>query len=163
MCCRCPEGEEIGNRVGMDEGVDLRADGGFVRVPPPGGGCDHRWVHPFADIKHKHAELPVYDPHWFPEKRHQRSPITADAQHRIRRAVAWVARVEGAVSGHGGHNKTMAIAGALIQKFRLSVPEALPVMEMYNLRCQPPWSTSELLHKLESAVKNLHQPPPTTK
>lgn len=31
--------------------------------------------------------------------------------------------------------------------------EALPLLQEYNLRCQPPWSEAELLHKLDGAEK----------
>jgi hypothetical protein len=49
----------------------------------------------------------------------------------------------------------MYAAGCLVQKFGLTIEQAWPLMLEFNERCQPPWSTKELVHKLESAIQNL--------
>jgi putative DNA primase/helicase len=56
-----------------------------------------------------------------------------------------------AVSGQHGHNRTFAVAIALIRGFDLSEAAALPFLRRYNERCQPKWSERELLHKLGGA------------
>lgn len=71
----------------------------------------------------------------------------------IRRARAYIANIEGAVSGQGGHNQTFRVACVLIVKFGLSIDEAWPLFKEWNESCEPPWSDAELLHKLEDALK----------
>ena len=44
-----------------------------------------------------------------------------DGDVMVRRARAYLARVEGAVSGQRGHDRTMRAAGILIQKFGLTI------------------------------------------
>lgn len=63
----------------------------------------------------------------------------------------YVAKIPPAVSGAGGHNQTFSVATALIKGFDLTVDQARPILTEYNLRCEPPWSASELEHKLVSA------------
>jgi putative DNA primase/helicase len=58
-----------------------------------------------------------------------------------------------AISGHGGHDATFAVARALMHGFALSQEQAWPILLDYNSRCVPPWSVAELNHKLESASK----------
>lgn len=67
------------------------------------------------------------------------------------RARRYVATMDAAVSGAGGHDATFKVACALIHGFALSVEQARPLLEEYNQRCNPPWSASELQHKLVSA------------
>jgi len=56
-----------------------------------------------------------------------------------------------AISGHRGHDRTFAVAIALVRGFDLSQRAALPFLRRYNQRCQPKWTTEELKHKLEDA------------
>jgi hypothetical protein len=70
-----------------------------------------------------------------------------------KRILAYVEKIEPAVSGQNGHGQTFHVAKILIHGFGLSVTQALPFMREYSNRCAPPWSDRELKHKLESAVK----------
>lgn len=73
-----------------------------------------------------------------------------DLPSRIR---AYVSQMDPAIEGMGGcHDTTFKVALALVKGFDLSPEEALPFMEDYNGRCVPPWSQSELRHKLRSAL-----------
>lgn len=81
------------------------------------------------------------------QKCHKRVAAT-DASER---AAKYMALVEPAVSGQRGHDVTFRAACALVLGFGLSIDEALPLLAAWNERCQPPWSESELLHKLNSA------------
>lgn len=76
-------------------------------------------------------------------------------QTRIER---YVEAYPAAISGQSGHTATFKLAIALIQGFGLSEQAALPYLQRYNLRCQPPWNEHELRHKLRGAA-NL-QPKP---
>jgi len=63
-----------------------------------------------------------------------------------------------AVSGQHGHDQTFSVACALIQGFGLSIAEATPLLREYSSRCLPPWTESELDHKITDAEKAA--PPP---
>src|SRR5207237_3939873 len=71
----------------------------------------------------------------------------------VRRARAYVARIEPAVSGQGGHNRTFRVACALVQKFGLTAGQAWPILVEFSSRCLPPWQEAELRHKLDDAVR----------
>lgn len=68
----------------------------------------------------------------------------------VDRARAYLAKVPGAVAGQSGHDWTYHAAALLVIDFALPVDEALPLLQEWNQTCQPPWSDSELMHKLES-------------
>lgn len=76
----------------------------------------------------------------------------------IDRARAYVAKMPPAISGQGGHNRTFHVACVLVQGFALGEDEAWPLLQEYNLRCDPEWSETELRHKLQDA-----QQAPSTK
>ena len=87
-----------------------------------------------------------------------RGPASAPTSSRysspeqmVRRARAYVDRMEPSVAGAGGHDACWAVARKLIQDFQLSPPDAWTVLVEFNARCQPPWSERELRHKFEQA------------
>jgi len=144
--------------------VDCRGENACCMAAPS--------IHPETGLPYERIgswcidEVPVFDPAWIaeiaesePTLRSQggarESLVSAeeDLLRRIARARSYIARVEPAVSGSGGHAKTMYVAGCLIQKFGLSIAEAWPLMLEYNDRCEPPWSIRELQHKLHDAYK----------
>src|SRR5262245_39097190 len=63
----------------------------------------------------------------------------------------YIARAAPAISGQGGHDQTFSVACTLVKGFDFSIAEARPLLEEYNQRCEPPWTASELEHKLQSA------------
>lgn len=70
------------------------------------------------------------------------------------RAVKYIQAAGGAISGSGGHNHTFALACNLFKNFKLSQAEILALLEAHhNTACQPPWTTKELHHKVETAAK----------
>jgi len=69
----------------------------------------------------------------------------------IIRARAYIAAADGAVSSQGGHDRTFAIACALVKGFDLSTNDALEIISEWNSKCVPPWTEQELAHKIESA------------
>jgi hypothetical protein len=71
----------------------------------------------------------------------------------LRRARAYLATIEGAISGQRGHDRTFRAACVLVQKFGLTVAQALPLLLEWNETCEPPWSEKELLHKLQDAER----------
>ena len=83
---------------------------------------------------------------------HRVTVATADAN----RALAYLAKVPGAVSGQGGHSQLFAAARALVWGFNVGVDDAVRTLaEQYNPRCVPMWSEHDLRHKCEDADRLL--------
>lgn len=76
-----------------------------------------------------------------------------DLTTRIR---AFLAKCPPSVSGEGGHNRTFAVACALVNGFALSESDAYAFLSEWNTKCQPPWSEPELRHKISGAVHSSH-------
>lgn len=85
---------------------------------------------------------------------------------RVQRARAYVRKVAGAISGQGGSNKTFALACTLLRSpskhepgaaFNLPIKDALGVLLEWNKKCRPPWSQSDLIHKLNGAAARLQR------
>ena len=71
---------------------------------------------------------------------------------RIDRATRWLRATPGAVQGQQGSNRTFAAAQALVNGFCLDEHTALMLLlDIYNPKCVPPWSKSELQHKVTDA------------
>jgi len=68
---------------------------------------------------------------------------------RVRR---YMQTIPPAVSGQGGHNRTLWAARCLVTGFQLSAEDATSHLAEWNLGCLPPWSERELAHKIESAI-----------
>lgn len=69
------------------------------------------------------------------------------------RAARYLGRLDGAVSGCGGHNATFHAACVLVHGFGLARGQALALLAEYNRRCKPPWSRRELEHKIDQALE----------
>jgi putative DNA primase/helicase len=138
-------------------GIEVYDKGRFFAVTGNafGGPCreirDHQ---PFIDrlyawVKERPARLSPPSPAPAP------ATIPFPAGDLEVRARAYLATVEPAVSGQGGHDATMRAACVLV-RFGIDSPDAVfrILRQDYNPRCQPPWSDHELHHKAESAVAN---------
>lgn len=77
----------------------------------------------------------------------------------IERARLLVAGRPAAIEGQSGNATTFGVACVLVWGFGLSPAEALPVMQEYNARCEPPWSERELARMLNSVMKYSHEKP----
>jgi len=75
----------------------------------------------------------------------------------VEAARKYVSRIEGAVSGAGGHNKTYRVASLLVEGFGLSDDQAFGVLQGWNASCKPEWSERDLRHKIESAMAKADQ------
>lgn len=58
-----------------------------------------------------------------------------------------------AIEGQGGNATTYSVAALLVWGFGLGVGEALPIMQRYSERCEPPWEERDLVRMLENALK----------
>lgn len=84
------------------------------------------------------------------------SPAETD-EDALRRAVAYLDAIPGAVSGQGGHSQTYAAATAMVHGFDLDPAVAFNLMmNHYNPRCDPPWSEHEMRHKINDAATKPH-------
>jgi P4 family phage/plasmid primase-like protien len=81
----------------------------------------------------------------------------------VHRAQRYLSKIPGAKSGEAaapeagnekhGHDQTIDAARTLIVGFDLSFAEALPLMQEYNGRCEPPWDAGDLERKLREAMR----------
>ena len=71
------------------------------------------------------------------------------------RAAAYLERMPPAIAGSGGHAATFNAAAALTRGFAMTEQDALLCLMAWNqTHCQPPWTESELRHKLRSAASS---------
>jgi hypothetical protein len=152
---RRPTGASVQNRRRINgQLIDIRTDGGLEMIP--NSRTEHgeyRWI---GDGLRPVTELPPAKIGWT-QQNVQRS-VSKDAIEgapdvMVRRALAYLAHVEGAISGQRGHDRTFRVACVLTRKFGLTVEQAMPIFQEWNQQCEPPWSERELLHKLEDAAK----------
>ncbi|MGE3458099.1 MAG: bifunctional DNA primase/polymerase [Kofleriaceae bacterium] len=146
----------LGKLLGGRGGVDVRADGGEVLLPPSLG---RTWL---ADEDGE--PLPPIPPLWLAALRKAGDPPRAPARHvplvdddrRVRRARAYLEKMPGANGhgGQGGHTQTMKAAVAMLIGFDLDEATARALLDEYNVRCDPPWNERELDHKLASATRS---------
>ena len=79
--------------------------------------------------------------------------VAGNREKFLKRVLSYVEKIPPAISGQGGHRQAMYVACILVQRLCLTRDEALPIFETWNTTCQPPWSASEIDHKLREAEK----------
>lgn len=77
---------------------------------------------------------------------------------RLERARRYLASVPPAISGEHGDIHTFRVCCRLTRGFALDDEQALAVLFEWNERCEPPWTTSELLDKLRRAARYGREP-----
>jgi hypothetical protein len=70
----------------------------------------------------------------------------------VERAKRYLASVPPAISGQHGDVHTFRVCCRLTRGFALENEVALAVLSEWNQRCEPPWTTAELLDKLRRAA-----------
>jgi hypothetical protein len=141
--------------------IDIRTTGGYIVAAPSLHQCGqcYTWlVDPFTTPV---AEAPEWLMEWILKHGEQLGAATKPGHQRtsrnssttvVERAIAYLAKIPGAVSGCGGHAQTFDAARAVVYGFGLGVEVGLEILlTHYNPRCQPPWSEKELRHKCEEA------------
>lgn len=133
-------------------GIDVKNDGSLIMLPPSihPNGTSYAWE--------STGPMTKYDPNWFQATRTQikntlKRIETETALEALKRCRAYIAKVEPAISGQGGHKKCFYVA-CRIRDFlsdHMSWEQALPVLREYNERAEPPFSERELEHKLSDA------------
>jgi predicted P-loop ATPase len=138
-------------------GVDVKIRGQFVAAPSMhASGNRYRW-----ERLREPAELPdhlyrlICKPEVTPVTR-----IVRPAGGNYNRVRAYIAKMPSAVAGSGGHSQTYAVACRIASE-GLTPDEEWDIFTEYNARCEPPWSTGELTHKLNDArAKRTNEPLP---
>jgi hypothetical protein len=167
MRCRTPSGGmhlyyamrsgvHYGNAVEINgKPIDLRCEGSYIVCPwsRNDDGVPYQWV---GDVLPPSA-LPPLKVSWLRERKPRRVVAPAvpatNAGNAVWRARAYLANIEGAISGMRGHDRTFRVACVLTIKFGLTLEQAWPLLVEWNEICEPPWSEKELLHKLQDALK----------
>lgn len=170
-----PEGWQLGNRVRVLPGVDVRAVGGLVVAPPSVHASGHPYtlstVAPLAQAPDWLLHLvgaplasrapaqpappgqPAQGP--APQSAAKRRPLAAQPPGAelppLERARRYLAKMEPAVAGQGGDQQTYRAACLLVLDYGLADAEALSLLHEWNTRCQPPWSEADLRAKLRHA------------
>lgn len=107
---------------------------------------------PELDVRHALRVIPRDEPQ-APPARDPRD-FGDDLERRTRRASAWLAKVDPAISGSRGSVPTFRAALGLVRGFNLPADVAFELMRAeYNPRCLPPWSERELRHKIRQALQ----------
>ena len=73
------------------------------------------------------------------------------------RARLYLRKCPPSIIGQGGDKAAFRAACALVRVYQLGEAEALALLQEFNQRCVPPWSETELLHKIRSAAKTGHR------
>lgn len=71
----------------------------------------------------------------------------------VLRASAYAKTMEPSIAGDGGHDRAFHFCCRMLNGFDLTVEEFWPIVDEWNDRCEPPWSTLELNHKIDQALK----------
>ncbi len=153
-----PGGErEARNKQAFRPGVDVRGNGGYVVVPPSVHQCGRKYDWPNGQ-RGKIAEAPLAwlellapvkrpVPPWErvdPKPVKPRPPRGVTQAPVAERARLYLATVEPAVQGNGGHNSILWAARALVVGFELDDATAIDLLwSDFNPRCQPPWDPDD--------------------
>jgi hypothetical protein len=71
------------------------------------------------------------------------------------RAYVFASGFPDSVDGEKGHNRLYHVASVLVDGFGLTLAEALPILREWNqAKAKPPESEKQVVHKIESAMKN---------
>jgi hypothetical protein len=152
---------EVDLKGALAKGVDLRRGSGHYVVAPPSihpeTGQAYKWVQQWPK---EPSRMPLWLFAMCRRERVVHAPQRAPARQQterdtvLSRAYHYIERADPAVSGSGGHNHTFSLCLRLATNFpELSIDELWPVLCSWNIACVPPWSESELRHKLNDACR----------
>lgn len=149
-----PESQDVRNKQSLYQGIDVRGDGGFAIGAPSlhRSGKRYEWLNTSTQL----APAPEWLLKALKPKDYAPAPA-APLVHtdQTKKAIAYLAKMPGAISGSGGHDATYKAAVILVKGFALSVDQAFAILSSeYNPRCQPPWTEKELRHKVSDAARS---------
>lgn len=148
-----PSNTDVHNRVKLfHRAIDVRGEGGYVAAPPsrhPSGKL-YAWTAACVDF---HQTLPQFDAAWLIDSEGTLFRCAPDVHTTVfRNVAAYIGRIH-AIAGHGGHSSTFR-AACKLRDAGLSPEDALALLVEWNkTNAHPPWSASELHHKIQSAYQ----------
>jgi P4 family phage/plasmid primase-like protien len=163
----------VPSRIRLFPGVDVLADGGKQVVTWPSihrSGDQYKIDNGLTliDVKYEADILPqwiINELAAFENLKKSRESDDGgvlsydDSEANVQRCIDVLKGHEEAIQGKGGDNQTYR-AAAICADFGLSKKMALKVLiENYNPRCIPPWSTEELKTKILNAYKHCQNKP----
>ena len=145
------KGAVKGRTHAFGQGVDLKGEGGYVVAPPS--------VHESGGQYFvRNLRVVSTFPDWTSKKEPQHTTHKKAEPSIVHRARAYIAKCAPSISGQGGHKTAFYVAQVLTRGFELSDSEAQEIFDEYNRTCLPPWSKTELAHKLSSARRDGDMP-----
>ena len=139
-------------------GIDIRADGGFLIVPPTLHKVTrrpYRWLLPPGSVPL--APAPTWILEATAKREVQVQPNDSHLGSRdpgiIARARAYLAKVPPAIEGQGGDTHTLSTACKVVRGFDLDEEVAVGLLLEWNAGCQPPWGEREIRQKVTNALK----------
>jgi hypothetical protein len=142
----------------LGDGLDVKAEGGYVVAPPSLHACGERYVWDRPTELH---DAPSWILERIPSPRMATAPTPRPAGRALPRAelavraVAYLAAMPEAIEGQHGSDATMRAARALVRGFNLSPEDAFDLLwHEYNPRCRPPWPADELRRKIDGAARS---------
>lgn len=140
-------------------GIDvLTGSHRYIVVAPsihPESGLPYQWMRPCEPrpVPPWLLEFIKRDEYWTMPSRSCETKVHVALFERARR---YLLCCEPAISGHGGHGQTFRVALKLATRFpELAERDLLTLLGDWNLRCEPPWSRTELEHKLSDALASV--------
>src|SRR5208282_3224191 len=154
------------SRGALGPGIDVRGEGGYVvgpGSPHKNGGTYQEVPHPLADAPQWLLDLVAKEPPAHKPLETSHRTIDPSSPEGVR-AIEWVknylsTKAEPAIEGQGGSDCFFHVCCHLTHSaLPLDVLRQL-IEEVYNPRCEPPWSIPEIDHKLKDADERPEQLP----
>jgi len=158
----CPANPPPNSSGRIHPGIDIKSERGQVVLPGsihPDTGVPYAWAEGLDPRSVALAEIPpdllalaARPAAVTPVPRALPEGLRPDVAVRVQRARAWLAKVPGAVSGEGGHDRTFYVACRVALGFDLDNATTLALLSEWNQTCLPPWAEIELRHKVVDAL-----------
>lgn len=143
----------LGHLLGGRSGVDVRADGGWVMLPP---SCGYKWI---ADDD---EPLPSLPQSWLtaiqgavevPTVSESRPMVSEISEgRRIESARHYLAKMPPSIAGSGGDNALWFAICHVMHKFDLDDASVRwLIVSDFNPRCDPQWSLKRIDYKISEA------------
>jgi len=142
------------NAVKFAGGLDIRATGGYVILPPSihKNGKRYEWL-----VAPNDCELATC-PDWLIDliPKHDAMQKIEKAKTINDRAKLYLQSVPPAISGENGHSVAFGVCCRCVELFGLLTDdELIEALGDWNYRCIPPWNEKELRKKLNDARKKV--------